>query len=50
MLWLSSTEIRATTAHSVYQRLNELLDEHGFDASWKGSASNSTPTRWDDRV
>jgi transposase len=30
MLWLSSTEIRATAAHPFYQRLNELLDEHGF--------------------
>jgi len=25
VLWLSSTEIRATAAHPFYQRLNELL-------------------------
>jgi len=36
MLWLSSTEIRSTAAHPFYQRLNELLDEHGFDCFVEG--------------
>jgi len=36
MLWLSSTEIRAIAAHRFYQRLNELLDEHGFDRFVEG--------------
>jgi transposase len=31
MLWMSSSEIRATAAHPFYKRLNELLEKHGFD-------------------
>lgn len=35
-LWLSAAEIRATAAHPFYQRLNELLDSHGFDQFVEG--------------
>jgi transposase len=31
-LWVAAADLPATAAHPFYQRLNALLDEHGFDA------------------
>jgi transposase len=31
-LWIATNELPATGGHPFYQRLNRLLDEHGFDA------------------
>ena len=30
-LWIAAAELPATAAHPFYQRLNQLLDEQGFD-------------------
>lgn len=31
-LWVATADLPQTAAHPFYQRLNKLLDEHGFDA------------------
>jgi len=31
-LWVATVDLPNTAAHPFYRRLNELLDEHGFDA------------------
>jgi transposase len=31
-LWVATADLPKTAAHPFYRRLNELLDEHGFDA------------------
>lgn len=31
-LWIAATEIPSTPAHPFYRKLNEILDDHGFDA------------------
>jgi hypothetical protein len=31
-LWVAAADLPKTAAHPFYQRLNKLLDEHGFDA------------------
>jgi transposase len=31
-LWVATADLPNTAAHPFYRRLNELLDEHGFDA------------------
>jgi transposase len=31
-LWIAATEIPSTPAHPFYRKLNEVLNEHGFDA------------------
>ena len=30
-LWIAAADLPHTPAHPFYRRLNELLDEHGFD-------------------
>ena len=30
-LWVAAADLPQTAAHPFYRRLNELLDEHGFD-------------------
>ena len=30
-LWIAAAELPVTAAHPFYQRLNQLLDEQGFD-------------------
>ncbi len=30
-LWVADADLPHTAAHPFYRRLNELLDEHGFD-------------------
>jgi len=30
-LWIATNELPATGGHPFYQRLNQLLDQHGFD-------------------
>ena len=30
-LWVAAADLPHTAAHPFYRRLNELLDEHGFD-------------------
>lgn len=35
-LWLTTTEIRATTSHPFYDRLNQLLDSNQFDLFVEG--------------
>jgi transposase len=34
--WIAATELPKTAAHPFYRRLNELLDEHGFDPFVEG--------------
>ena len=31
-LWISVAELPSTAAHPFYQRLNDILDDAGFDA------------------
>ena len=35
-LWIAATDLPTTAAHPFYHRLNELLDEHGFDRFVEG--------------
>ena len=35
-LWVSTADLPTTAAHPFYQRVNALLDEHGFDAFVEG--------------
>ena len=35
-LWVAASDLPTTAAHPFYQRLNALLDEHGFDAFVEG--------------
>ncbi len=30
-MWVATTDLRAAASHPFYQRLNQLLREHGFD-------------------
>jgi hypothetical protein len=30
-LWIVSSEVKSAPAHVFYERLNQLLDQHGFD-------------------
>lgn len=38
-LWVATDEIPRTAAHPFYQRLNQLLDEHGFDLFVEGACA-----------
>ena len=34
--WIAAADLPKTAAHPFYRRLNELLDEHGFDRFVEG--------------
>ena len=44
--WIAHTQWPRTVAHLFYQRLNQLLEERGFDEFVEGSVSASTRRRW----
>ena len=38
-LWIATTELPVTGGHPFYQRLNQVLDEHAFDAFVEGECA-----------
>ncbi len=45
-MWVATTDFPAAANHPFYNGLNQLLREHGFEASPSPNAPDVTPTRW----
>jgi hypothetical protein len=41
-LWIAANDVVETPANAFYHRLNQILDQHKFDAKVEPSAASST--------
>jgi hypothetical protein len=45
-MWIPTTELPTAASHPFYQRLNELVREHGFDDFAEAECAGFMPRRW----
>ena len=48
--WVATTDLPRSAGHPFYERLNELLEEAGFDGFVEDAAGGFTRRRWGVRV
>ena len=49
-LWVETADLPTSDGHPFFERLNRVLADCGFDASWRGCARCSTRRGWAGRV